>query len=504
MVKTNFFLQLFLWGLAGHATIVMAQSPGTFTPTGSMTTPRFGHTATLLPGGKVLIAGGSPAIPGRALSSAELYDPSTRTFTATGNMTMARWGHIATPLPNGRVLITPSMDEVGYSIGGSGAELYDPSTGTFTATSGLTTRTVPINATLLGNGKVLIVGRDESDRTGHTAFAELYDPGTDTFEATGVPANTADYLSPSVATLLSDGRVLIAGTRLSVNAELYDPLTGTFRGTVPPLPVDADCALMSTLLLNGKVLVVGLDCPFTVAQLYDPTNGAFAGTGTITTENLHTATLLPNGAVLIVSDPYLASGIPAGGELYNPVTGTFSSAGKLATPGRTLSTATLLPDGTVLIAGGMNYCPNCSVTSSAELYKPPVPVPAPVLFSLSGDGQGQGAIWHAGTGQIASASSPVSAGEALSMYSTSLVDGGVIPPQVAIGGRLAEILSIESTSDFGRTARHGRWSTLPRRGRGGGELSVEQFWRISNQGNFMTSVNCFATSSTPAFKLPKW
>jgi hypothetical protein len=296
---------------------------------------------------------------------------------------------------------------------------------------------------LLGNGKVLIVGRDENDGTGHTAFAELYDPGTDTFEATGVPANTADYLVPSVATLLSDGRVLIAGTRLSVNAELYDPFTGTFRGnSYSPLPVDADCALMSTLLLNGKVLVVGLDCPFTVAQLYDPTGGAFAGTGT-TTENLHTATLLPNGDVLIISDPSILNGIPAGGEseLYNPVTGTFSSVGRLATPGRASSTATLLPDGTVLIAGGTNEnCRDCSVTSSSELYKPPVPVPAPVLFSLTGDGRGQGAIWHAGTGQIASASSPASAGEALAMYSTSLVDRGVIPPQVAIGGRLAEIL----------------------------------------------------------------
>jgi hypothetical protein len=421
------------------AGILAAQSPpsrGTFTSTGNMTTPRFGHTATLLPGGKVLIAGGSSAIPGPALATADLYDPSTGTFAATGNMTMPRWGHNATLLPNGKVLITSGVDEYGSSSGDSAAELYDPSTGTFTPTSGLTTG-IPVNATLLGNGKVLIVGRN---RIGQTTFAELYDPGTDTFEATGVPANTADYLSPSVATLLSDGKVLIAGTRLSVNAELYDPFTGTFKGTVPPLPVDADCALMSTLLLNGKVLFVGIDCPFTVAQFYDPTADAFAGSGTITTDNLHTATLLPNGVVLFIREPALASGIPAGGELYDPVTGTFSSAGELATPGRVLSTATLLPDGTVLIAGGMNYCPNCSVTSSAELFKPPVPIPAPVLFSLSGNGQGQGAIWNAATGQIASPDNPAIAGEALSMYTTSLVHGGVIPPQVAVGGGPAEIM----------------------------------------------------------------
>jgi uncharacterized protein (TIGR03437 family) len=78
--------------------------------------------------------------------------------------------------------------------------------------------------------------------------------------------------------------------------------------------------------------------------------------------------------------------------------------------------------------------------SSAELYHPALPVSAPLLFSLSGDGRGQGAIWHAATGQLASANNPVSAGEVMSMYTANLGDGGVIPPQVAVGGRLAEIL----------------------------------------------------------------
>jgi uncharacterized protein (TIGR03437 family) len=86
-----------------------------------------------------------------------------------------------------------------------------------------------------------------------------------------------------------------------------------------------------------------------------------------------------------------------------------------------------------LITGGQGL-------TSAELYKPPAPVPAPALFALSGDGKGQGAIWHAATGLVASATNPAIAGEALSMYTTSLVDGGVLPPQVATGGRLAEIL----------------------------------------------------------------
>jgi uncharacterized protein (TIGR03437 family) len=84
----------------------------------------------------------------------------------------------------------------------------------------------------------------------------------------------------------------------------------------------------------------------------------------------------------------------------------------------------------------------------AELYTPAMLVPAPALFSLGGDGRGQGAIWHATTGEIASASSPSVAGEVLSMYTTSLADRGVIPPQVAIGGRLAEVLYYGSAPGY--------------------------------------------------------
>ena len=129
----------------------------------------------------------------------------------------------------------------------------------------------------------------------------------------------------------------------------------------------------------------------------------------------------------------------ASAEVFDPVLGTFSNAGSMNAR-RIQHTETLLADGTVLIAGGYDGVLFPTTAASAEIYRPAVLHPAPMLFSLSGDGQGQGAIWHSTRGDIASTSSPVAAGEVLSLYTTSLIDGGVIPPQVAIGGRLAEVL----------------------------------------------------------------
>ena len=119
-------VNLLLFALACTAS-AGAQSPGTFTATGNMTTARAGHTATLLPNGKVLIAGGTGLSSGELLSSAELYDPVTGMFTPAGNMTTARSGHTASLLSDGRVLI------MGGTFTGVSAETYDPSAGVFTA-----------------------------------------------------------------------------------------------------------------------------------------------------------------------------------------------------------------------------------------------------------------------------------------------------------------------------------------------------------------------------------
>jgi hypothetical protein len=175
---------------ASHAPVAMAQSPGTFTATGDMTTRRVRHTATLLADGTVLIAGGIVA-GGGALSSAEIYDPRTGTFTATGDMTTPRVEHTATLLPEGKVLIAGGSGPVAPSpplfAGKASAELYDPATKTFTPTGDMTMGRWGHGATLLPSGKVLMVGGftegRETDAT--RTSAELYDPSTGTFTPAG-------------------------------------------------------------------------------------------------------------------------------------------------------------------------------------------------------------------------------------------------------------------------------------------------------------------------------
>jgi hypothetical protein len=172
--------------------------PSGFQPTGVMSTGRSAHTATLLQSGKVLVAGGDVCLFDNyyhdcPLSSAELYDAGTGTFAATGNMSVTRDFHTATLLPNGKVLIAGGHD--------ASAELYDPTSGAFTTTGGMSVGRNAHTATLLANGKVLIAGGNSV--SGALATAELYDPDSGTFTATGTMATPRNA---HTATLLATGK----------------------------------------------------------------------------------------------------------------------------------------------------------------------------------------------------------------------------------------------------------------------------------------------------------
>lgn len=329
-----------------------------FTFTGSMSTGRALHTATLLPNGKVLIAGGANPI-GTALKTAEIYDPVTGTFTLTGNMNSTRAGHTATLLNNGTVLIAGGTSN-------STAEIYDPATGNFALTGSTNIAHGSSTATLLNNGMVLIAGGNLSGTA-----AELYNPATGTFALTG--AMTDDRNSP-LATKLNNGMVLIVGGNHEglawlVTAEVYNPATGTFAAT-PDMHGGHQNGTL-TLLDNGMVLVAGGNGVGIGAELYNPATNTFTTTGSLTTwREDDAAVLLTNGTVLVSGtdeNTYSAST-----EIYNVTTATFTASSNMNSV-RAKHTATLLNDGRVLVVGGNN---GTSILSTAELYQPGSLTPA--------------------------------------------------------------------------------------------------------------------------------
>ena len=286
-------------------------------------------------------------------------------FTTVGGLSFARLQHTATLLPSGKVLIAgggigPDIID-GFGVVDQ-AEQFDPATESFSP-AGIVSRDAH-TATLLNNGSVLLAG-GETGWSNTTPIvsntAELYLAANGSSVATG---NMSVGREAHVATLLSDGRVLITGGD-TPSAELFDPATGSFTPT--GLMTCARSGHTATLLPNGKVLVVG-GCKVE-GELYDPSTGSFTPTGTTSAPRyLHTATLLPNGTVLI------AGGGATGGatdttEIYDPATDSFIP-GPTMRQGRYMHTATLLPNGDVLISGGANSPDlfGLSVLNSAEIY----------------------------------------------------------------------------------------------------------------------------------------
>jgi len=366
--------------LAGPA--VGSQTPGTWTRTGSMTTPRVGQTAVLLANGQVLVMGGSNS--SGALSSAELFNPATGKFTATGGMGAARTLFTATPLRNGQALVT------GGDVGGavtSSAEVFNPSTGTFTATGSMTVPRERGTATLLQNGQVLVAGGDNS--SGDLSSAELYNPTTGTFSPTG----SMNVARPTAnATLLPNRQVLVAGGATCCNngccsgasAELYNPDTGNWALTASmSFPRYGPLA---GLLPNGQVLEIcnisDPGVPRCGTELYNPASGTWSqdGAASPSAEVSYAYTMLNNGQVLIsggqnVFGAYQQTHVlQSGATLFDPTTGNSTSTGSMSIP-REDHTLTLLQNGQMLAAGGytQNNSPvnrKISVTASAELFTP--------------------------------------------------------------------------------------------------------------------------------------
>ncbi len=280
-------------------------------------------------------------------------------ITALPNMSTKRAAHTATLLDDGKVLVVGGFVAGGRSL--SSAELFDPATNRFTPAGAMTVPRAGHTATRLPNGKVLIVGGYDGD---YLNTSEIYDPAAKRFTPA---AKLVTSRSEHVATKLLDGKILIAGgvgtgwTFLR-DAEIYDPATGAFTATGGmSAPRESHT---STLLGDGRVLITGGHKDrrsnmtiYRTAEIYEPRSGTFVATGNLTIKrHKHDAVRLVDGRVLIVggSDERDGGGAYNNAEVFDPVSGQFTAVANNMNTARykLQGTALLLSNGKVLIAGG--------------------------------------------------------------------------------------------------------------------------------------------------------
>ena len=335
-----------------------------------LSTARYGHTATTLEDGRILIVGGEVDIE-RVTATAELYDPVAGSMIEAAPPGTGRAWHTATLLPDGNVLIAGGIGP----DAASSAEVYDAALGEFLPVGDLAQGRQRHRATSLRDGRVLITG-GLSGATPITS-AEIYDPATGEFGAAG---DMSQRRAQHTATLLSDGAVLIAGGvtargRRTSEVVRYDPATGAFSfvGNLR----SARAYHTATLLGDGRILIVGGDgspdgnpplSPMTEVELYDPSSNTTEHAGLILfPRNTHTASNLEDGRVVLVAGEHIGAVSYHAIEIYDPESESWTRGGELI-EGRRNHTSTLLPDGGILVIGGWNE--QDGALASLEVYEP--------------------------------------------------------------------------------------------------------------------------------------
>lgn len=348
---------------AFRASLPPASHVGSVAAAGQMLEARSGHTATLLPDGKVLIAGGMRRNQD-FYKSAELFDPATGKFQPTGEMHEHRVGQIAVLLRSGKVLIAGGWVGPG---GTDSAELYDSATGSFTMIAKMTMPRGRPSATLLADGDVLIAGGEIRDNE-PVATAEIFHAKTLSFQ----PVSSMHHARIAhTAILLNDGRVLIAGgysDNVISSAELYDPAKDTFTETGSL--GTARSKHTAGLLPDGKVLIAGgsdsrgWNGNLNSAEIYDPASGKFTPASPMNDSRFK----LPDEAVQLPSGKLLIAGGSEDVEVYDPAIGKFLVAAGQMSDSRHYMSETRLKDGSVLLAGG--YPNSDQATGQTWIYRP--------------------------------------------------------------------------------------------------------------------------------------
>jgi hypothetical protein len=361
-------------GAPSASPIPVAGPGGVWIPVGTMGTPRADPATVRLLDGRVLVVGGSGSEFDPA--TAELYDPASGTWSATGSMLAPGDGLPPTLLLDGRVLAGDQVD--GHYGQGDfyGHELYDPAIGTWTATGRMVGDAWTFGDTpaVLRDGRVLTLGQGGG--------AQVYDPASGTWTATP-PRNNKDKGVRGVPIVLSDGKVLVAGGydftlggdpsfAFTDVAEVYDPATGSW--TEVAKMQEPDLGLMATLLPDGRALVV---TRYGAWEIYDPAAGAWTAVPRPSGFNRPSAVLSDGTVLMTESDESCTAA-----ALYDARTESLTTASSMPRCAEG-SSFTLLLDGTVLMTGGRDCNSDgvCVSNATAALYVPAgMPLPSLPAF----------------------------------------------------------------------------------------------------------------------------